>query len=290
MNHLKFLQKFWLRSLIAVVLCFALVDQVYADVNGEYLVGLNITANGIEIKTGNLTIDSPGTILMSGATGPTPVAGGGNFAALAVNGTPVITAAQSTPTPFPTCAAGIILEGKGSNGINCGVAALTTATPAAGTYLYNSAGGAGSVIGFATPLPTSTPALTATPQPTATPQTVSSIVIFNTGNVQELFVNVIKYYGGSANGATTEADAETPMTQALTFTKMYVLVNPAITQTMTFTLRKNGANTAITCTISVAASCNDTTHSATYAAGDTWDVLQGSDTAADTSAVNIQIG
>ena len=95
-------------------------------------------------------------------------------------------------------------------------------------------------------------------------------------------------YLGAAGDTSVEAAANTPVTQAITLTKMYVQLSGSIGNTATFTLRKNGVSQAITCQDMSSNKCNDTAHSVSLVAGDVIDISI-SDTAADTESVNVML-
>ena len=99
-------------------------------------------------------------------------------------------------------------------------------------------------------------------------------------------------YYNYQRATTTEAEVKMPMPFAGTFSRLYVAASTAPTGAETFiaTMRKNGADTTITCTITGAAvSANDTTHSATFAAGDLIDLKIVSSGGAATAYLNSQV-
>lgn len=104
--------------------------------------------------------------------------------------------------------------------------------------------------------------------------------------------NATSYFGTNGCWAATEAAAQTPVSAPFTLKNFYAAasVAPASGQTFTITVRKAGADTspAVTCTITgPATSCNDTTHTASFAAGDLISVkLVASATSGSTSTVN----
>ena len=76
---------------------------------------------------------------------------------------------------------------------------------------------------------------------------------------------------GKDNSGTTEAQHNTIVPTAGTFTKLYVEVSvaPGVGKSWAFTLMKNGSATGITCTIAdTATAANDTAHTATCVATD----------------------
>ena len=157
-------------------------------------------------------------LVVGDPTGPTPVAGGINAQAVTVNGTPVVYVSATprptdtpqptatpratdtpipAPTAYPTAAANILLEGTGARGIQAGVAGLTANTPVAGSYPYCSAGGAGCVMAWATPIPATA---SCTGYPCGTPATF----ITNSLGSDVALNNVANYIDGpsAAQGST----------------------------------------------------------------------------------------
>lgn len=98
------------------------------------------------------------------------------------------------------------------------------------------------------------------------------------GNCGSAGPGLTVYFGptGCFSNLGTEATVQTPVSAPITLKNFYVSVGAAAGGgfSYTFTVRKNGADTAITCAISGASAtiCNDTTHTASYVAGDLIDV------------------
>lgn len=100
--------------------------------------------------------------------------------------------------------------------------------------------------------------------PTYTQNLISS-AIFTAGQTN-FFVTL----GGSLEGAVQGIE-----TTSRTISNLYISQGPApgTGNSAVYTLRVNGADTAVTCTISnTASTCNDTTHSASITAGQTWSI------------------
>jgi len=85
---------------------------------------------------------------------------------------------------------------------------------------------------------------------------------------------VNQFLGMFVSGSSaTEASVQQPMAVAGTLNGFYMRINSAlaVTNSETYTVRKNGVDTAVTCMITSASgalACSDTTHSATFSAGD----------------------
>lgn len=95
---------------------------------------------------------------------------------------------------------------------------------------------------------------------------------FGTGAIAAGATNFVGTIGNNA----VEANVRMVAPCAGTIRNLYVVTDaaPGAGQTFIYTIRKNGADGAITCTLSGAAATtgNDTTNTATVAAGDTFDV------------------
>jgi hypothetical protein len=81
---------------------------------------------------------------------------------------------------------------------------------------------------------------------------------------------------GEGAAETVEANAAVAAGQSGTISNFVfnVTTSPGGPNSWTVTLRKNGASTSVTCTISGnATSCSDSTHSVSFSAGDTIDVM-----------------
>lgn len=99
-------------------------------------------------------------------------------------------------------------------------------------------------------------------------------------------------YIGPGDFNNTEANVNGVMAVACTVSAMYVVLSaaPGSTKSWTFTLRKNGSDTAITCTISDPATTgNDTAHTVTFAAGDTWSIKGAPSTTVTSAAINVAL-
>lgn len=222
-----------------------------ANLSTDATGNLNVNANALVMGQNTpvtslamLSTDASGNLNINLAAGnPTP----------APTATPANTAvptatAINTPTPIPTCAANIFYAGLG---FSC----ITPVPP--------------------TVVPTATPRATDTPAPTATPGSSSNVEGYaGIGNIA--LVSGSTYYFGLANDSTTENLVLIPMPKAVTVNGLYCQIDaaPGVGKTNTVTLRKNSGATSITFTLSGGAQVagNDTSHSATYAASDTWDV------------------
>jgi hypothetical protein len=83
-------------------------------------------------------------------------------------------------------------------------------------------------------------------------------------------------FGGGNNASTTESDVTVNLRSAATVSKFTSHLSAALGgpgNTVVFTVRKNAGDTTITCTITdPAVECSDTTHSVSFASGDTIDV------------------
>lgn len=99
-----------------------------------------------------------------------------------------------------------------------------------------------------------------------------SVFCFGTGAIAAGATN---YVGAIGNNAV-EANVRMVAPVAGTLRNLYVVADaaPGAGQTFIYTVRKNGADDTITCTLSGAAATtgNDTTHTDSVAAGDTFDV------------------
>lgn len=84
------------------------------------------------------------------------------------------------------------------------------------------------------------------------------------------------YLGISGNPSVTEANvARVPAPDSGTFTKLYVSIQAAVpaSQTAVVTFMNNASAQANTCSVGAGSlTCNDTSHSASYSAGDLWDI------------------
>ncbi len=100
--------------------------------------------------------------------------------------------------------------------------------------------------------------------------TGSSVLLTSGGNLSS--AGVVDYRAPSDNGlSTTESLIQIPIPAACTLSNLYVNVTAnASTTDITVTVRKNGVSTAIVATITAltTGAFVDTTHSATFAAGD----------------------
>lgn len=97
--------------------------------------------------------------------------------------------------------------------------------------------------------------------------------LFSAGNTSCCAQNTTTFFTYSA--ASTESVVAIPAPQVSTFDKLYcsTVAAPAAGQTFTMTMRKNAVDQALTCQMtSAGATCNDTTHSFSTAAGDLIDV------------------
>jgi hypothetical protein len=79
-----------------------------------------------------------------------------------------------------------------------------------------------------------------------------------------------EFMGMVSGSGTTEAPFQTPLPVAGTVKNFYVKANVVVGGTsIVYTVRKNGAATSVTCTMTSAQStCNDTTNTAGFSAGD----------------------
>ncbi len=95
--------------------------------------------------------------------------------------------------------------------------------------------------------------------------------------------------GSLCSSASTDT-AGVPITHACTIHAFYVKASAAgaVSGSGVAAVYKNTSVTTVTCTLGTGTTCNDTTHTATFAAGDTWSVRvttgQGGDTTANIRA------
>jgi hypothetical protein len=124
------------------------------------------------------------------------------------------------------------------------------------------------------------------------------VPIFDTTSTSAA-LNSTLYISVSASVApnATESAVQTTVSAAQAGTYQFMTITQGAVNgnatTRTYTLRKNGGSTAITCTIPASqATCTDTTHTATFAAGDTIDVqmVRSSGTQNLTTTVHVQTG
>lgn len=101
--------------------------------------------------------------------------------------------------------------------------------------------------------------------------------------------NATVYFLAPAATATSACTAttgtETPTSIACTARNLYAKVRTAgsAAGSGVITLNKGGAAQALTCTMGTTTSCNDTTHTVSFSAGDTWAITETTGQATDTS-------
>lgn len=150
--------------------------------------------------------------------------------------------------------------------ITCQVSAAATTC----TDLVNSvAVVAGDTLSFES-VPSSTPAATEVKWSLHFASTTASetpIMTLDTAATASTFSALM----GINNAETTANDVKSLLATAGTMKNLYVVAQtaPGVGKSRTVTVRKNGVGTAITCTMSdPATTCNDTTHTVSYVAGD----------------------
>jgi hypothetical protein len=96
--------------------------------------------------------------------------------------------------------------------------------------------------------------------------------------------------GSTGTACTTTGVAEIPIPATCSMQKMYVTASAAggAAGSGATTLFKNGSGTALTCTLGTGTTCNDTTHTVSFNAGDTWSMRTVTAQASDTTA-NIKV-
>lgn len=101
---------------------------------------------------------------------------------------------------------------------------------------------------------------------------------------------LIPAVSGASVTCTNTSHVDMPMPFACTAKNMYVNLGTAGAQAGSgiVTLKKAGSNTIVTCTTGTSTSCNDTTHTVDYAAGDTWFIGVFTGQASDTIA-NVRV-
>jgi hypothetical protein len=123
----------------------------------------------------------------------------------------------------------------------------------------------------ATQMPALTGACTTSAGAVATTCLVNTFISMGMGGCGVITAGTTQYFGPAGCFSTSDPVVATPVSTAMTLKNFYVVSNtaPVGAQTYVVTVRKNNVDTAVTCTITGAAtSCNDTTHTVAFAAGD----------------------